>query len=99
MLTVRPGSGRAKRGVVMREWHKSLLHGALPGLIRKWESKLDVEVAGYFLQRMKTKWGSCNHRAGHIRLETELGEEAQGPSCSSTLWFFTSLFTDRAHPQ
>ena len=27
---------------------------------------------GYFLQRMKTKWGSCNHRAGHIRLNTEL---------------------------
>jgi predicted metal-dependent hydrolase len=21
---------------------------------------------------MKTKWGSCNHRAGHIRLNTEL---------------------------
>jgi len=25
-----------------------------------------------FLQRMKTKWGSCNHRVGHIRLNTEL---------------------------
>ena len=25
-----------------------------------------------YLQRMKTKWGSCNHRAGHIRLNTEL---------------------------
>tara|TARA_B110000116_G_scaffold36091_1_gene28089 strand:- start:213 stop:452 length:240 start_codon:yes stop_codon:yes gene_type:complete len=21
---------------------------------------------------MKTKWGSCNHKAGHIRLNTEL---------------------------
>jgi len=31
-----------------------------------------VKVAGYFLQRMKTKWGSCNHKAGHIRLNTEL---------------------------
>ena len=29
-------------------------------------------MAGYFLQRMKTKWGSCNHKAGHIRLNTEL---------------------------
>ena len=50
----------------------SLLHAAVPPLIRKWERKLGVEVAGYFLQRMKTKWGSCNHRAGHIRLNTEL---------------------------
>jgi predicted metal-dependent hydrolase len=31
-----------------------------------------VEVAGYFLQRMKTKWGGCNHRARNIRLNTEL---------------------------
>ena len=29
-------------------------------------------LRGYFLQRMKTKWGSCNHRRGHIRLNTEL---------------------------
>ena len=36
------------------------------------EPKLGVKVGGYFLQRMKTKWGSCNHRAGHIRLNTEL---------------------------
>ena len=41
-------------------------------LIRKWEPKLKVTVAGFFRQRMKTKWGSCNHRAGHIRLNTEL---------------------------
>ena len=34
--------------------------------------KLGVKVTRYFLQRMKTKWGSCNHRAGHIRLNTEL---------------------------
>lgn len=26
----------------------------------------------YFLQRMKTRWGSCHPEAGHIRLNTEL---------------------------
>ncbi len=71
-LTVRPGSGRAKREAVMHEWHKSLLHDTVPVLIQKWEPKLGVEVAGYFLQRMKTKWGSCNHRERNIRLNTEL---------------------------
>ena len=71
-LTVRPGTSRAKRQAIMHEWHKSLLHDVVPGLIRKWQPKLGVEVAGYFLQRMKTKWGSCNHRARHIRLNTEL---------------------------
>ena len=72
MLTVRPGSSGARRAVVMHEWHKSLLHKAVRELIAQWEPKLAVNVAGYFLQRMKTKWGSCNHRARTIRLNTEL---------------------------
>jgi predicted metal-dependent hydrolase len=71
-LTVRPGSSPEKRAEVMHEWHKSLLHEVVPQLIRKWEAKLGVQVERYFLQRMKTRWGGCNHRAGHIRLNTEL---------------------------
>lgn len=71
-LTVRAGSEQAKRRQVIHEWHKSLLHEAIPPLINKWESKLKVKVTRYFLQRMKTKWGSCNHKAGHIRLNTDL---------------------------
>ena len=72
VLTIRPGTSRLKREAVVHEWHKSLLHAAIPDLIRKWEPRLGVEVAGYFLQRMKTKWGSCNFRARNIRLNTEL---------------------------
>jgi len=71
-LTVRPGSTPAEREKVMQEWHRSLLHEVLPALIRKWENKLGVKVSGYFLQRMKTKWGGCNHRAANIRINTEL---------------------------
>ena len=71
-LTVRPDTGSAKRAAVMHEWHKSLLHEVVPKLIRTWEWKLGVEVASYFLQRMKTKWGGCNHRERNIRLNTEL---------------------------
>lgn len=56
----------------MQAWHRALLHEAVPALMRKWETKFDVTVAGYFLQRMKTKWGGCNHRARTIRLNTEL---------------------------
>ena len=71
-LSVRPGSDHTKRAEVIHDWHKSLLHEFIPPLIRKWEPKLGVEVVAYFLQRMKTKWGSCNRKAGHIRLNTEL---------------------------
>lgn len=71
-LGVRPGSSAEKRAEVIHEWHKSLLHKVIPSIIKEWETKLGVSVTGYFLQRMKTKWGSCNSRAGRIRLNTEL---------------------------
>lgn len=71
-LTVRPGSDRAKRESIMQKWHRDLLHEVVPEMIRKWETRLGVQVRGYFLQRMKTRWGGCNHRAGTIRLNTEL---------------------------
>lgn len=71
-LSVRPGSDASKRSAVMHNWHKALLHKAIPRLIAKWEPRLGVNVNGYFLRRMKTKWGSCNHHSGTIRLNTEL---------------------------
>lgn len=71
-LTVRAGTDANKRAAVIHAWHKSLLHEVVPALIEKWETKIGVKVDAYFLQKMKTKWGSCNHRANHIRLNTEL---------------------------
>lgn len=71
-LIVRPGSDLKQRADVLHEWHKALLHEAVPALIAKWEPQLRVQVARYYLQKMKTKWGSCNHVAGNIRLNTEL---------------------------
>ena len=61
-----------KRAALFHTWHKSLLHEAIPPLIIKWEKKLGVNVANYYLQCMKTKWGSCNVQKKNIRLNTEL---------------------------
>ena len=74
-MVVRPGCSAERRAEVMHEWHKSLLHEVVPPLIQRWERKLKVSVSGYFLQRMKTKWGSCNIAAGNIRLNTELAKK------------------------
>ena len=71
-LTVRPGASPEKRAEVLYEWHKALLRDAVTDLVASWEPKLGVRVERVFLQRMKTKWGGCNHRAGNIRLNTEL---------------------------
>jgi predicted metal-dependent hydrolase len=71
-LTVRPGSDDVKRAEVLHEWHKAQLHQVVPDLVRTWEPRLGVKVRAYYLQRMRTRWGSCNHSRGHIRLNTEL---------------------------
>lgn len=71
-LTVRPGTRAERRAEIMRDWQRALLHRTIPALVRAWEPRLRVKVRGYFLQRMKTKWGSCNPRTHHIRLNTEL---------------------------
>lgn len=71
-LVVRPGSPREKRAAVVHAWHRSLLHAVVPGMVKEWERKLGVAITGYYLQRMKTRWGSCNPRARTIRLNTEL---------------------------
>lgn len=52
--------------------HSAVTRTAVLRLIHHWEQKLGVTLKRYYLQRMKTKWGSCNHRAGNIRLNTEL---------------------------
>jgi predicted metal-dependent hydrolase len=71
-IVVRPGSDTAKRAEVLHKWHKAQLHAFVPKLIETWELRLGVKVRGYFLQRMKTRWGSSNPSRGHIRLNTEL---------------------------
>ena len=41
----------------------------------KWEPTLKVKVNRTFIQRMKTKWGSCNSSRGNIRVNTDLAKK------------------------
>lgn len=72
ILTVPPGYSLVKRAKVIHNWHKTILHSFIPILIKKWEKKFNVKVSKYFLQKMKTRWGSCNKVLRNIRLNTEL---------------------------
>jgi predicted metal-dependent hydrolase len=71
-LFVKPGSNKSKREEVFYEWQKKQLHEFVLETVAKWEHILGVKANAYFLQRMKTKWGSCNHKSRNIRLNTEL---------------------------
>jgi predicted metal-dependent hydrolase len=58
---------------------RAQLKTAVPPLIAKWEPLLGVEVQRFFVQKMKTKWGSCNTAFKTIRLNTELAKKP--PEC------------------
>jgi predicted metal-dependent hydrolase len=47
----------------------------IPDLIGKWAPRLEVEVERVFVQKMKTKWGSCNPTKRSIRLNTDLAKK------------------------
>lgn len=75
VLRVRPGTAREKKQVILEEWYRKQVRNEVSSLIVKWERLIGVKVQGLFVQRMKTKWGSCNHLAGTIRLNTDLAKK------------------------
>lgn len=77
LLRVRPGADEATREAVLACWYRQLLKTAVPRLIEAWEPRLKVTVKRFFVQQMKTKWGSCNPTARTIRLNTELAKRPQ----------------------
>src|ERR1017187_1206790 len=78
LLQTRPGAGEEKKQAILDEWYRSQLKEAVPLLIAKWEPLMGVQVERFFVQRMRTKWGSCSPRAGNIRLNTDLDRKPRG---------------------
>lgn len=75
LLHVRPGTSQPKCQVIVDEWYRLQLRLAAMPVIAKWEIRLGVKAERLFIQRMKTKWGSCNHHARTIRLNTDLAKK------------------------
>jgi predicted metal-dependent hydrolase len=69
---VRPGTSEERKQALFEEWYREQLKKAVLPLLAKWQPLMRVTVNRFFVQRMKTKWGSCNPTARHIRLNTEL---------------------------
>jgi predicted metal-dependent hydrolase len=74
-LCVRPGANDAAREAVLASWYRQLLKTAVPPLIAAWEPRLNVAAKKFYVQHMKTKWGSCNPLASSIRINTELAKK------------------------
>lgn len=75
VLSVPPGTPATRRQELLDDFYRAELKQATRPLIAKWESQLDIRVQRFFVQRMKTKWGSSNPNLGTIRLNLELAKK------------------------
>lgn len=75
MLRIRPGTDEDGRRTIMELWYREQLKAAVPPLVSKWEQLMRVRVERFFVQRMKTKWGSCSPATRSIRLNTDLAKK------------------------
>ena len=74
-LSVRPGTDRGQRQAILERWYREQVRSEVPKLIERWEKHLGVKVERFFVQRMKTRWGSCNPATASIRLNTDLAKK------------------------
>lgn len=72
VLSVRPNSDRGKREQIMLDWYRRELRGVANGLIEQWQRTIGVSLKQCRIKRMKTRWGTCNQKAGRIWLNLEL---------------------------
>lgn len=75
MLRVRPGATAQRRAEVLEAWYREQLRLAISPLRRPWETRIGVQASSIFLQRMRTRWGSCSPARSTIRLNTELAKK------------------------
>jgi len=75
LLRVRPETDETKRQEIVDAWYREQLKRAVAPLLARWEPRIGVTVNRVFVQRMRTKWGSCNPRSGNIRLNTDLAKK------------------------
>jgi predicted metal-dependent hydrolase len=79
VMQVRPGATEGRCQELLDAWYREQLHAAAAALVATWEPVMGVRVRRVFVQRMKTRWGSCNPAAGTIRLNTDLAKKP--PEC------------------
>ena len=69
------GTTTERRRALLDRWYREQLRSAVPSLIATWQPKVGVTVPTWSIRRMKTKWGSCNRKTGHIWLNVELAKK------------------------
>lgn len=54
---MRAGTSPDQREAILLRWHREQLKALILSLLEKWQPILGVQVAGWGIKKMKTKWG------------------------------------------
>jgi predicted metal-dependent hydrolase len=78
-VRARTGASAGERAQLLQRWYRRLLRGQVADLIAKWEPLIGVDLAGWGIKKMKTRWGTCNTEARRIWINLELAKKS--PAC------------------
>jgi len=71
-LNVPKGATLEHKRDLLLSWYREELRAASRPMIAQYEQQLNVEVKRFFIQKMRTKWGSSNPSKQSIRLNLDL---------------------------
>jgi predicted metal-dependent hydrolase len=77
ILYIREGATKEQREVAMREWYRAEMKALIAVLVARWEAVIGVKARRISIKRMRTIWGSCNHRTHDINFNLELMKKPQ----------------------
>lgn len=75
ILTVNTGLSDEVKLKLLTEYYRGRLKAKALDLIDKCSKKTGVTISDWQIQKMKTKWGSCNIEEGSIRLNLDLAKK------------------------
>lgn len=74
-LHVRQDTSTARREEIVTKWYRTQLRTILEPMIQRWQERIGVRPSAWRIMRMKTRWGTCNHKSRRILLNLELAKK------------------------
>ena len=75
VLSVNPASSTESKLHLLDEYYRSRLKLKVPDIVQKWSQVTNIKCDSWHIQKMKTKWGSCNVEEKRILLNLELAKK------------------------
>lgn len=74
-LCVPAGCREERKLEIVEQWYRDQVRAAIEPLLKKWQPIVGVTAGQIYVQKMKTRWGSCNPDTSSIRINTDLAKK------------------------